>query len=164
MNFLKISLNLREGTRKIGKGSIEFYPMWPVERIWGALFIFSGNIHKRPHLLVLPPVDSRDNTSIKVLSHKAEWVFVRKKRKQRNRNCQELRWLGISLAVWSFSNYPEGRAEWRSNNSFCDSCLTSISWKCPGDCRDILTLYSLCNTCRAQSDKSSKFSMRVELR
>lgn len=27
VNFLKISLNLREGTRKIGKGSIEFYPM-----------------------------------------------------------------------------------------------------------------------------------------
>lgn len=54
------------------------------------MFIFSGNIHKWPHLLVLPPVDSRDNISIKVLSHKAEWVFVRKKRKQRNRNCSDL--------------------------------------------------------------------------
>lgn len=105
VNFLKISLNLREGTRKIGKGSIEFYPMWPVERIWGALFIFSGNIHKRPHLLVLPPVDSRDNISIKVLSHKAEWVFVRKKRKQRNRNCGDLE----SALLLIFLKLPWGK-------------------------------------------------------
>lgn len=35
-------------------------------------------------------MDSRDNISIKVLSQKAEWVFVRKKRKQGNRNCSDL--------------------------------------------------------------------------
>lgn len=82
-------------TRRIGKGSVDFYPdlgqwkdnMRSFVHIAGGIFMTC--VSEGTRSIGCPHSTWQRYISVNILSCKGEWTFVKKKRKLRNRNCSD---------------------------------------------------------------------------